>query len=358
VALTAPRTVRPAGREDVAELLREATAGGRTVRVVGGGTASRRGRPAPPPDLVLSTAGLDRVLVHEPADLTVTVEAGADAAELQERLARAGQSWAQADDRPGATVGGLLATAASGRRRLRHGALRDAVLEMVLCTGDGRLVRSGGRTVKGVAGYDLHRLAVGALGTLGVIVEVTLKLWPRPTASAWFGARGDTAAMAALGEDVRRRLHRPAAILLGPGRLDVELVGPAADVVAPPGLVPSDGPDPPAAPGRVEAGVPPTALPAFAAGLARLGLAFQAQLGVGTCAVGVAAPDEVAAVRGAAIALGGHAQVVDGPEALRADPWGPPPPGVEVMRRLRDAFDPGHVLNPGLFVGDAGPAAR
>jgi len=349
--------VRPGDRAALAAALREATLDRRTVRVAGGGSSSRRGLPGPAADVVLRTGALDRVLVHEPADLTVTVEAGADAAALQARLAGAGQTWAQADDRGGATVGGLLATGASGIRRLRHGALRDSVLEMVLCTGDGRLVRAGGRTVKGVAGFDLHRLAVGALGTLGVIVEVTLKLWPLPTAAAWFGTGGTTAELAALGEELRRRLHRPAAIVLGPGRLDVQLVGPEADVVAPEGLGAGERPPPPPGEGTVEAAVPPTALPSLARALDDLGLPFRAQLGVGVCAVGVRSADEVAAVRAAAIHRGGHAVVADAPAGLRADPWGPAPPGLAVMRRLRASFDPAGILNPGAFVGDAVPVA-
>lgn len=350
-------TEAPDTRDRLAALLAELTAARGTARIRGGGTSSRRGLPVPEPPVVISTRALDRVIAHEPADLTVTVEAGMAAEELHRLLAARGQAWPQADRRPGATVGGLLATAAGGDGRLRAGPIRDSVLEVVLCTGDGRLVKAGGRTVKGVAGYDLCRLAVGSLGTLGVIVEVTLKLWPVPLAEAWFAAEGPPEQLVGLADTVRREVHRPAALLLTPTRLLLWRVGPEADVVAPAGFVPVSAPGRPAWPGTVEAGVPPAALTDLSARLAAEGRDHVAQLGVGICRVEVREPDDVAAVRAAAIAAGGHAQVVDGAPALRTDPWGPPPPGLAIMRRLRRAFDPGLVLNPGMFVGDAAPAA-
>ena len=96
-------------------------------------------------------------------------------------LAEGGQEW-PADAPDDATVGGTIAVAASSPRRLRMGPLRDTVVEIVLVTGDGRLVRSGARTVKSVQGYDLHRLATGSLGTLGAIVQVAVKVRPLPRA--------------------------------------------------------------------------------------------------------------------------------------------------------------------------------
>jgi glycolate oxidase FAD binding subunit len=164
----------PATPREAAAALADASAARASVGVVGGGTRSRRGRPGPPPDRELRTGAVRRVVAHEPADLTVTVEGGLPVTELAELAASAGQGWPQADVRPGSTVGGVLAAAASGRERLRMGAVRDSLLEVVLATGDGRLVTGGGRTVKGVAGYDVPRLAVGSLGTLGVIVQATL----------------------------------------------------------------------------------------------------------------------------------------------------------------------------------------
>jgi len=342
----------PSNRVELCAALRAASAAGRRVRVAGGGSGGRAGLVAPPPDEIATTAQFDRIIAHEPADLVVTVEAGVPVRRLQEVLAAHGQTWIQAPDIPGATVGGLLARAASGHRRLRYGALRDSLLQVVIVTGDGRLVQAGGKTVKGVAGYDIPRLVVGARGTLGVIVEAKLKLWPLPGSRAWFTAHGPVDELAALGERVRRNVHQPAAILLGPDRLDIELIGPEEDLIAPAGMHRSDPAPVFGAPAIAEAAVPPAALPRFAGALATTGAAFQAHLGVGICTVAIETVAQLDDVRARAIEVGGHAVILDAPDALREDPWGPPPAGLAIMRRLKAAFDPAGVLNRGQFLGD------
>ena len=342
----------PANRVELCRTLRAASSAGRPVRIAGGSSGGRCGRRARADVEVVNTHGFDRIIGHEPADLVVTVEAGVPVALLQDGLAIHGQTWIQAPSIPGSTVGGLLARAASGHRRLRYGALRDSVLQVVVATGDGRLVSAGGKTVKGVAGYDIPRLVVGSHGALGVIVEVTLKLWPVPATSGWFTARGGTAELADLGEAVRRSVHQPGSVLLGPDRLDVELIGAAADLVAPAGMTVGEAPPVVVADGLLEVGVPPAALPEFAVRLARRDYAFQAQLGVGTCMVAIGDRDQRDEVRAIAITAGGHAVLVDGPDELRDDPWGPPPAGLDIMRRLKAAFDPAGILNRGQFIGD------
>jgi glycolate oxidase FAD binding subunit len=344
-------TLTPTSPQEVCEALAEATAARSGVVVVGGGTRSRRGRPGPPADRELRTSGIARVVAHEPADLTLTVEAGMAASEAARIAASAGQSWPQADIRPGSTVGGVLATAASGRRRLRAGAVRDSLLEVVVATGDGRLVTAGGRTVKGVSGYDIPRLAVGSLGTLGVIVQATLKLWPLPPARGWFALEGSLEERLAAADRLRRTEIRPTCVLLNPDTLVVELAGPAGDVRAPEGFTPRDAPpDEPRGVGIVEVGVSPARLGQLAWAIEGEGLPYEARMGVGTCHVVAESADDVARIRSWAGALGGHAVVLDGPDELRADPWGPAPPGVHLMKRLRDSFDPAGILNARMLV--------
>jgi glycolate oxidase FAD binding subunit len=140
---------------------------------------------APPRDgaLVVGLRRLGKVLEHEPGDLTATAEAGITLAALQAALGERGQ-WLPLDPPAPdeATLGGVLAANAAGPRRLGYGTARDLVIGIRVVGPDGQLVRAGGKVVKNVAGYDLAKLYIGSLGTLGIIVDATLKLRPRPEA--------------------------------------------------------------------------------------------------------------------------------------------------------------------------------
>ena len=333
----------------MADALAAATASRAPVAPRGGGTHCRTGYPEGGGGAVLSTAGLDALVDYSPEDLIITVEAGMAVSRLAEIAAERGQFWPQADGSPGATVGGVLAAAASGISRLRFGPVRDSLMQVVIATGDGRLVTAGGRTVKGVSGYDLPRLVTGSLGSLGVIVEASLKLWPLPAERRWF-VRTDGDAIAA-GNAILRRTYRPGAVVVVPGGLHVELVGHPEDVRTPSGFTDGAAPAPPRGVGLMRVGVSPAEMPALIAELDALGLTYAAQLGVGICHIGVGDRDQRDAVRARALARGGHAVVADGPEQLRDDPWGPDPPGLDIMRRLKAAFDPAGILNPGLMPG-------
>jgi glycolate oxidase FAD binding subunit len=344
--------VAPGNRDELAGALAQAAAAGTTVRPRGGGTHSRCGPAGPSADATLATTALGRLVEYTPQDLTITVEAGMSAGRLAEIAAAEGQFWPQAPTGPDATVGGVLAAAASTLSRLRFGPVRDSVLEVVVATGDGRLVTAGGRTVKGVSGYDLPRLMVGSLGSLGVIVEATLKLWPLPPARAWFAAEAPPENALRRGAELLDAVYRPGALVVTDTGVWAELVGEPDDVRPPEGLHAAEAPVAPAGAGRMTAGVSPGAIGQLVHALASLELPFAAQLGVGVCEVGVQSVDHVDAVRAAAAGLGGHAIVADAPDELRARPWGPPPEGLEIMRRLKAAFDPGGVLCPGLMPGE------
>ena len=342
----------PGTRAELAAALAEATAAGRVVDIRGAGLHSRRGWPFAA-DQVIRTSGLDRVVDHIPDDMTITVEGGVTVGEVLDLAGQHGQGWPQAPAQPAATVGGVLAAAVTGRRRLRFGPVRDSLLEVVVVTGDGRTVKGGGRTVKTVTGYDLPRLLTGSLGTLGVIVQATLRLWPLPMAEQWFTARGDDGEMLDVGQRVLGDLHRPTAVILSRGAVHVCLTGVPGDVVPPAGMVTGIEPTAPGGPGMVEAGVPPASLPAFVRHLSGTGRAYEAWMGTGICRVPVASAGEVAAVRDLAMLYGGHAQVSDGPDDLRAEPFGPVPDGADIMRRIRASFDPAGILCPGRVAAAA-----
>jgi glycolate oxidase FAD binding subunit len=171
-----PRVSEPTTLEEAAELM--AGAGGSVSIEREGG------------DVVLSTRALDRVLEHEPGDLTAIVEAGIRLSALQSRLAEHGQMLAL--DPPGdPTLGACLAGDLSGPRRHRYGAIRDLVLGVTLVLADGTIASSGGKVVKNVAGYDLGKLFAGSRGRLGLVARVALRLHPRPAAEATVVARSD-----------------------------------------------------------------------------------------------------------------------------------------------------------------------
>jgi len=178
--------VEPENEQQAAAVLAAANSAGIAVVPRGGGTKLDWGNPPKRADLILSTARLNRIIEHAWADLTVTVEAGCTLQALQAALAQHGQRLAFDGLWPErATVGGALSTNDSGALRLRFGALRDLIIGATLALPDGTLASSGGKVVKNVAGYDLPKLATGALGTLGVIIRAVFRLHPLcPTASS------------------------------------------------------------------------------------------------------------------------------------------------------------------------------
>ena len=182
VAGVQPQVVfEPSNEAELAAALRCADAAGLGVVPRGGGTKSGWGNPPLRADLILSTARLNRVIEHAWADLTVSVEAGCTIQNLQNALAEHGQRIAVDPLWPErATVGGILSTNDSGSLRIRYGALRDLIIGVTIALPDGTLASSGGKVVKNVAGYDLPKLATGALGTLGVITRAIFRLHPLP----------------------------------------------------------------------------------------------------------------------------------------------------------------------------------
>jgi len=179
--------VSPADESEVASVLSAATARGLAVVARGGSTKLEWGSRPDRCDIVLSTERITGIVDHEPADLVCVVRAGTPLRAVQETLAAVpGFRQRLMLDPPqgdAATIGGVVATAASGPLRTRFGTARDLVIGTSFVLADGTIGRSGGKVVKNVAGFDVAKLLVGSLGTLAVITEVAFRLHPLPEAS-------------------------------------------------------------------------------------------------------------------------------------------------------------------------------
>ncbi len=174
-------TVIPETVEQVGQVVALANQQGLTLLTRGGGSRINLGGIPEQFDILLETTRLIRLLEHEAPDLTCHIEAGLTLAALQAQLATKGQRLAlDPPDAQQATLGGIVASNASGPKRLRYGTARDMVIGLHVVQASGDIARSGGRVVKNVAGYDLNKLYIGSLGTLGIIVEANFKLQPLP----------------------------------------------------------------------------------------------------------------------------------------------------------------------------------
>jgi glycolate oxidase FAD binding subunit len=172
-------TLFPHTEEQIAEIVKYCQEQKKTICIIGGGTKSKLGTSNELVDIKLSLSEYSGIVEHTVGDMTVTVKAGTRYEELQAYLAQHKQkvaldpSWPKA-----ATIGGVIAANDSGPKRLGYGTARDSVIGLRTVYPDGKVIRSGGRVVKNVAGYDMNKLFIGSMGTLGVISEITLKLRP------------------------------------------------------------------------------------------------------------------------------------------------------------------------------------
>jgi glycolate oxidase FAD binding subunit len=386
----------PTSYEEAAELLRAAAEDGRRARFRGGGTKLEWGRPVPGPDLEICTGGLGRVLEHNAGDFTAVLQAGTPLSLAQEVFAGAGQMlaldpplspWGAAGDdaaieagEAGATIGGIVATNDSGPLRHRYGGVRDLVVGVTVVLSDGTIARAGGKVIKNVAGYDIGKLFAGAFGTLGLIAEVTVRLHPRSarTASVMARSSGPTelaAAGAALAHapleadcldlwwdassnagavlarfgsaDPGPRVEEAAARLHKFGGLAVEIdnddescweaqrAAQRGDVV-------------------VKVSTLPSSLPAAITATQDLGGTLVARAGLGLAWIQLDSAGAAAAIEELRRRLApAPCVLLDAPTEVRAalDPWGDETGPVELMRKVKERFDPAGVCAPGLYVG-------
>jgi glycolate oxidase FAD binding subunit len=206
---------RPGSVAELSTLVCATRASKQGLYPVGGRTTLDYGLPPAKPGVACDTTALARVLDYPARDMTITAQAGITVAALRAELAKEGQ-WLPVDvpapER--ATLGGAVAVNASGPRRYGYGTLRDYVIGISFVTDDGAEVKAGGRVVKNVAGYDLMKLQIGALGTLGVVTQLTLKVKPKPEASAAVLFGCDSPALAGVLDLLAASKTRPVAVEL------------------------------------------------------------------------------------------------------------------------------------------------
>ena len=416
--------VRPADGAQIAQILRFAAAEKLAVIPTGGGTKLGIGSPPTRYDIALDLSRMDRVLAYDPQDLTLGVEPGVRIEDLLRTLAEKKQFLPLAvpfSDR--ATIGGIVAANSSSPLRHAYGAVRDFCLGMEFVTGEGSQAKSGGRVVKNVTGYDLHKLLIGSLGTLAVITRVNFRTFPMPPAQGMFVASFSSAEAAfefcrAISHSVltpqmlevadpgasrfvlskeagaRINLMQWSVVITAAGqrsvvdRCSLELGHMAAAARATgllpigeseqssvfsrirefPRLVLEAAPD--AAIFRI--GVLPTAMPPLLKSLSEVAQHFETGLATLTRASGIVYAaffsQDGNAVPSAATASavkevfricarpenGAQAMLEWCPTETKTSAevvWGPPRPDFELMRRVKQSFDPQNVLAPGRFAG-------
>ncbi len=379
----------PASPRELASLLGETVAAGRAIAPRGGGTKTRFGNPLSRESLSLSTKKLNRVLAYEPDDMTISVEAGATMASVWETLAERGLTIpidVPAPERE--TVGGLIATGLCGPRRFGSGSLRDALIGIQAAYPDGSLGSAGGMVVKNVSGFDLMRMHLGALGTLGVIVSANFKVVPAARGEATVTVERET--IEALETD-RLVIHsgriRPIAYEVQrvgdcwreairiegrPATVD-QMANELADRLGDAAAMPVDEsrafwpayvrqealPDDPALLVLQLRGKPSGSSLALQKALDVFGDSIEdlrLSPGLGTIRVTARIADPEADAISAAIAAmraaGLTVLVLSAPDALaaRIDAFGTPESSLELMRLLKRQFDPWSALNPGRVI--------
>ncbi|WP_433217956.1 FAD-binding oxidoreductase [Dactylosporangium sp. CS-047395] len=384
----ASTVARPTTTAEVASCVRDAARDGFALVARGAGTRQDWALPPQRLDLIVEMRGVCGLVEHAAGDLVAIVRAGTPLAEVQAALRPAGQQLALDEPLPGATIGGTVAVNASGPRRMLYGTVRDLLIGVTVVRADGVVAKAGGKVVKNVAGYDLGKLVAGSYGTLGVITECAFRLHPLPAAARYVSAPAETP------DDAGRAVAAVLAAQLVPSALEVDMAagdGPLTVTALVEGVpagverrandlekLLGDGGEqgeapPPAwgtypwAPGDV--GIKLTCalsrVPYLltAAGVtARLhdvALRVRGSAGTGVLYAGLPGttdPGVVAGVisdlRAATRAGAGHCVVLTAPPPVRArvDVWGHVD-GLDLMRRVKDQFDPAGTLAPGRFVG-------
>ena len=401
--------VKPGNPQEIAAVLEAAGREQWAVLPIGSGSAIAIGNPPRRGDIWLSTARLNAFEEYESADLTATVQSGCLLFDLNRVFGEHGQILPL--DPPGAgsrTIGGIVATAQTGTLRLGYGQPRDWILGLQIATPDGKLIRSGGKVVKNVAGYDLTRLFTGSYGTLGIITQVSLKVYPKPatemtmvcgsdeivrvwkTVEHMLSGNINPVSLEIVSENALRRVGLEGEL---PGYcLCVRVAGEEADVrvqtmqmerIASESELSVRAPVPAETAGAfwqmvsdlplgfpivVRLNTVPSRLPRFlsmAADALRQAaecVYFSASAGIGCATLMVEGPSDatlmnkllpaLSEIRRQVVSSGGSVILQKLPTGWKEhiDVWGPTGTAASLMKGMKQAFDPSGVLNPGRFV--------
>jgi glycolate oxidase FAD binding subunit len=371
-------SISPANTDEVSAILRFANENGIAVNPLGSGTKQHWGNLSRP-SLVLQTHRLNTVREHTWQDMTCTVEAGCTWSSMQSTLSVHGQFVALDPLWPDhATIGGIIATNDSGYLRLKYGGLRDLVIGMTIVLADGTIARTGGKVVKNVAGYDLHKLMTGAFGTLAVITEVTFRLHSIPKHTQSFTV--PSADVAPLGQLLLKVLDSQLStqsVQLRAGAdgfyLDVQLAAMPevihhqaqglAELAQGLDQVVSDS-HPNVWNARqelfdrsesflIKATMLPTDISQFVEAVHALGGTSVTQaVGIMTATIPQTASDQLLQLRQKLEAARGSLTILQQLAETTLDPWGKPPDTLPLMREIKQHFDPNRILNPGRFLGE------
>ncbi len=367
--------VAPANSEEIAAILRFAQENRLTVVPRGGGSKQGWGY-AVQPALLLEMHRLNVLREHTWQDMTCTVDAGCTWAAMQSGLAQHGQYVALDPLWPErATVGGIVATNDSGVLRLRYGALRDLIIGMTIVLADGTIARTGGKVVKNVAGYDLHKLMIGAFGTLGVITSVNFRLHSMPQCTQSFTVAAPSAEP--LGRLMLKLLHAQVSTVAIQLRgtaagfaLDVQLASLAEvlhkQAAAVEAMAQSEGLGSGAVGDEVwtarqeqadrdfvcKGTMLPSEIARFAERVRGLGGESVTQAtGIMIASFPVAAAEGLVQLRRDLEGASGSLMVLKQPGEMKVDCWGTLPDSLPLMREIKRRFDPEGILNPGRFLG-------
>lgn len=362
----------------------------------GGGTSMVMGNIPRRLDVVIGLERMGGLVEHDDVNLTATVQAGMKLTALQGLLARANQFLALDPPRPSqATIGGMVAANANGPRRMMYGGVRDQVVGMKMILGSGVSIKAGGKVVKNVAGYDMCKLFIGSLGTLGIITEITFRMAPIPEYAATALATGALTPCLKLAHELLKSTLLPAAMTIlntkaletaglttGMGAVAVwtegfeenvsrhlrdirtmaEAIGLRVEVLRDDPhrrlweKIRDFGTGDAIVLYRVTVPLSAVAKVLTTIESWTFSPATLAHCGSGTVWVGMTAdPSGVqwfSKLTSLAQEHGGHAVMAAATPALKkgVDVWGPPPPSLDIMREIKHRFDPHDLLNPGRFV--------